>query len=98
MDFSYLENFAQGDSRVVREVLGLFQEQAAAWRQTLAHGGDQRDVVHTMKGSSRGVGATALGDACEQAERAGLSDLSGVRAALDATSADIAAYLAKGAA
>jgi hypothetical protein len=52
-----------------------------------------RDAVHTIKGAARGVGAFALGDACEHAEGAGVGALPQVHAALDAALFDIAAYL-----
>jgi hypothetical protein len=94
VDFPYLEAFAAGDGAVIDEVLALFREQAALWERML--GPDQagwRDAVHTLKGAARGVGAFALGDACEAAEAKGASALAGVRDALDAALLDIAAYV-----
>jgi len=94
VDFAYLENFAAGDLGVVQEVLALFGEQAAMWSGLLdsSHEG-WRDALHTIKGASRGVGAFALGEACAKAEAADTGDLDGVRDALDAALADVAAYL-----
>jgi HPt (histidine-containing phosphotransfer) domain-containing protein len=97
VDFGYLEGFAAGDLQVVSEVLALFRQQAEAWAGSLdAADPGWRDVVHTIKGAARGVGANALGDVCAAAEAAGPSGLPAVRAALEAAVADIAAYQARG--
>jgi HPt (histidine-containing phosphotransfer) domain-containing protein len=96
VDFGYLEGFAAGDRRVVSEVLTLFRQQAEAWALSLdATDPAWRDVVHTIKGSARGVGANALGDICAVAEAEGPTGLAAVRAALEAAVADIAAYQAR---
>ena len=96
MDFSYLEGFAAGDPGVVREVLALFLQQARAWRPGLDPGAaGWRDLLHTIKGSARGIGANALGDVCARAEASDPPDLAGVGAALDAVVVDIAGYLAR---
>ena len=93
VDFSYLEGFAAGDHQVVAEVLTLFREQAEIWAKSLGPEDPAwRDVVHTIKGAARGVGAMALGDAAERAEDRGESELPAVTAALKAAVADIAAY------
>ena len=97
MDFDYLETFAAGDRQVISEVLALFRQQAEAWAGSLdAADPGWRDVVHTIKGAARGVGANVLGDACAEAEAVGPSGLPAVRGALDAAVADIAAYQARG--
>jgi HPt (histidine-containing phosphotransfer) domain-containing protein len=57
-----------------------------------AGGEGWRDALHTIKGAARGVGAFALGDACERAEAAGPGALPQVHAALDAALFDVAAY------
>jgi HPt (histidine-containing phosphotransfer) domain-containing protein len=98
VDFAYLERFVAHDRGIVREVLALFRGQAEAWSRSLDGGtADWRDVVHTIKGAARGVGANALGEACERAEVAGPDGLPAVRAALDAAVADIDAYQQKAA-
>jgi HPt (histidine-containing phosphotransfer) domain-containing protein len=95
VDFGYLEGFAAGDQQVVGEVLALFRQQAEIWAATLDAGNpDWRDVVHTIKGAARGVGANALGDACAAAEARGEAGLPAMREALAAAVADIAAYQA----
>lgn len=94
VDFAYLEDFAAGDEAMIEEVLGLFREQAAIWRGMLdAEAEGWRDAVHAIKGSARGVGAFALGEACERAENGGKGGLLAVQDALDAALADIAAYV-----
>jgi HPt (histidine-containing phosphotransfer) domain-containing protein len=96
VDFDYLEGFAAGDKIVVLEVLSLFRQQAEAWAKGLDPADPGwRDVVHTIKGSARGVGANPLGDVCAKAEAQGESGIPAVKAALDAAVADIAAYQAR---
>jgi HPt (histidine-containing phosphotransfer) domain-containing protein len=91
VDFAYLEGFAAGDEAMVEEVLALFREQAQMWSPMLEPQAEGwLDALHTVKGAARGVGAFALGDACERAEGGGA--LSAVRDALDAALMDIAAY------
>ena len=92
VDFAYLEGFAAGDQDVVDEVLGLFREQAAMWGPMLEPDAPGwRDAAHTVKGMARGVGAFALGDACQAAEE-GTGTLSSVRRELDRALGDVAAY------
>lgn len=92
MDFGYLERFLGGDAAVVAEVLDLFEQQAATWRERLdlADPG-LADTLHTMKGASRGVGAQRLAAVTEAAEHDSRR-LSEVFEALDATLAEMAAY------
>ena len=95
MDFGYLESIAAGDRGVVAEVLALYCEQAALWQARLAGpDADWRDVVHTIKGASRGVGAAALGDVCERAEQGGPQGLAELLAALELVLSAIADYSA----
>ena len=99
VDFAYLESYAAGDQALVDEVLALFREQAALWAPLIdVEAEGWADAVHTLKGAGRGVGAHALGEACEAAEAPGLDPalravrLTAVRDALDLALADIAAY------
>ena len=96
VDFGYLERFASGDRTVVDEVLSLFAEQAVIWAPRLTpEDAGWRDVVHTMKGAGRGIGANRLGDACARAEAEGSAMLEAVRAALAEAVAAIEAYQAR---
>lgn len=97
VDFEYLEGFAAGDMQVVTEVLALFQGQAEGWIPKLdapqAEG--WRDLAHTIKGSARGIGATALGEAADQAERGDVATAPALRAALADALAAIEGYLTR---
>lgn len=94
VDFTYLEGFMAGDKTIVKEVLELFLQQAQVWVVKLDPPvSDWRDVVHGIKGSARGVGANALGDASEEAERLGEEAIPAVCRALAASVADIRVYL-----
>ena len=93
VDFSYLEGFLGGDRAVVLEVLALFRGQAPGWSEALSESNPEwRAVAHTIKGAARGIGANALGDACQTAEFGAPEDLPAVRAALAEAVAEIAAY------
>jgi HPt (histidine-containing phosphotransfer) domain-containing protein len=99
VDFGHLERYAAGDQALVDEVLELFREQAALWAPLMDPDAEGwADAVHTLKGAGRGVGAFALGEACEAAEASDLEPalrrvrLMAVRDALDLALADIAAY------
>jgi len=94
VDFGYLEGFAAGDVQVVDEILTLFRQEARTWAAGLAPNAGWRDVVHTIKGAARGIGAVQLGDLCAQAEAEGELVLPEVAAALDAAVGEITAYQA----
>jgi HPt (histidine-containing phosphotransfer) domain-containing protein len=97
VDFAYLEAFAAGDKQVVAEVLALFLQQCEGWVVALrASDPGWRDVVHTIKGAARGVGANQLADACERAEERGEIGLPAARQALGEAMAAVAAYQARG--
>lgn len=102
VDFSHLENYVAGDQAVVREVLGLFSDQARTVLPTLnpfAAGDDWRNAAHSLKGSALGIGAFALAEACSDAESVRDASpevkravLASVADALAEALADIAAY------
>lgn len=93
VDFAYLEAYMAGDRAVIAEVLALFAQQASGWSPRLeAAADDWRDIVHTIKGAARGVGASGLGELCARAEEVGASELPGVQAELARVLAAIAAY------
>lgn len=96
VDFDFLRKGLGLDEAVTLEVLGIFRQQAALWRERLDAGADGwRETAHTVKGAARGVGATALGDACEAAEKGAAEALPAVRAALAQTLAEIEAFEAR---
>jgi HPt (histidine-containing phosphotransfer) domain-containing protein len=95
VDFVYLERFVGGDRAVVLEVLALFCEQAESWQSALQPDNPEwRNVVHTIKGASRGIGARALGDVCETAEFGSVDELPAVRAGLSEAVDAVTAYRA----
>lgn len=95
VDFAYLESFTAGDRVVISEVLALFRAQAALWIGNLDSGNpDWLDVVHTIKGAARGIGANGLGVLCARAEAEGAGALPEVKAGLAAVIADIETYQA----
>ncbi len=83
-DREHFDNMTGGERALQREVVDLFSAQAAGWEAALAPGRDWRALVHTMKGSARGIGLMALAQACEAAEGGAQSglELARVRAAL----------------
>jgi HPt (histidine-containing phosphotransfer) domain-containing protein len=103
VDFAHLEAYAAGDDGLIDEVLSMYREQAGLWLPLLdpaAADGAWRDAAHTLKGSSLGVGAFGVAEACGGAEAAfdqsvGVKSvlLLKVRDALDLALADIAAYV-----
>ena len=71
IDFNHLRTYTGGDVSVEREILGMFVHQAEMWLRLLDDPSDDsawQDVVHTIKGSSRGVGAFQVAILCEKAE------------------------------
>ena len=81
---------------IVAEVLALFRQQADGWLGGLeAPDAGFRDLVHTIKGSALGIGATTLGDIADRAERGDPSMAPQVRAALSDVLADIEGYLTR---
>ncbi len=102
VDFPYLEAYAAGDAALVEEVLRLFEHQAELWIRLLDPAGDAetwKDGAHTLKGASAGIGANALAQICNEAERMAHETepykaalLGRLRSALDFVKSDIAAY------
>ena len=97
LDLAVLHRFTLDDADLADEVLGLFQEQARMWSPMLdAREPGWKDAVHTLKGSSAGVGALEVAEACAAAETADKDTLPGkleaLRDALDRALSDIAAY------
>lgn len=92
LDRAHFDHMTGADRALQIEVLDLFRMQVDGWSSAFGGGAGWRDSVHTMKGSARGIGLSALAAACEAAETAPETDtlaaLGRVRAALqDALSA-----------
>ncbi len=96
VDFNYLESFAADDMTVVAEVLALFRQQAEGWLMGLeSPGAGWRDLVHTIKGSANGIGATGLGELAGRAEFGDPAMAPQVKAALNDVLAEIEGYLSR---
>jgi HPt (histidine-containing phosphotransfer) domain-containing protein len=87
VDLGHLRRFTLGDRRLEIEILGLFIEQMPITLSALREAESDRDWVnaaHTLKGSSRAVGAWRLAKLAERAERlGGTSDRAACERALD---------------
>lgn len=98
LDQSHFTMMTGGDGALQSEVAALFRGQAEAWRVALTEdaAGEWREAAHKLKGSARGIGFWALGEACEAAEQAAPDEaaarLTAVRALLDAALDDLRAY------
>lgn len=108
LDEDHFQHMTGDDEALQREVLDLFEQQAALWTRLISPDSPVhtwRDAVHTLKGSARGLGLWALAEACESAEalaRAGVRDgaslnveLGRVRQALAAGLHEIALWRAR---
>lgn len=72
IDLDHLEKYVGGDDALRDEILTLFAERAISLNAELKATQTEEErklTLHTLKGGARGVGAWALGDLCEQAER-----------------------------
>lgn len=90
IDQEHLDRHTFGNPGLAREVLGLFAVQAEQLGARLGEveaPGELVRVVHTLKGSARGVGAWRVVDEAERVEAVlrteQAADLSSLRAALD---------------
>lgn len=73
IDWAYLSRQTMGDVALEDELLTLFEAQAAEFGGKLAAAASHKarlDLVHTLKGAARAIGAVALGDAAEDYETA----------------------------
>ena len=78
IDISQLEMMTSGDPALAVEALGIFRQSAELWSRLLDAGADAEqwaDAAHGIKGAARSIGAMALGDACETAEKLGRSGM-----------------------
>ena len=84
VDLEHLNGYTGGDDALNRQILGLFDSQCieiigklsefADHGETEAAAKKWRDVVHSLKGASRSVGAFELGDVAAQLEKISLSN------------------------
>ena len=84
VDLDHLNGYTGGDGSLNRQILGLFDSQCheiiekladfAESGETEAEAKNWRDVAHSLKGASRGIGAFELGEIAAQVEKINLSD------------------------
>ena len=77
VDLNQLDRYTGGDRLTNEEILRLFDAQCREMMTKLEDLAGQetggkawRDIVHTLKGAARGVGAFDLGDSAAEAEKA----------------------------
>jgi len=76
-DAAHLARYTGGDTALKAELLALMCEQAERCIGLISVAPDREtwvSALHTLKGAARGVGAFALGEACEAAETAAPAD------------------------
>ncbi len=99
LDRAHFDHMTGADRALQLEVLDLFRMQVDGWRTAFGGAPGWRDAVHTMKGSARGIGLSALAVACEAAEAASesgaLAALNGVQSALDEALAALEQFAAE---
>lgn len=84
VDVDHLNGYTGGDRALNRQILGSFDSQCceiiekladiAQGSETEGAAKNWREVAHSLKGASRGVGAFELGDIAAQAEKISLSN------------------------
>ena len=96
LDLEHLREVCDGDLAFEREIVGDFLAQVTPLHESLAAAlavGDAaaiRFAAHSLKGSSRSLGAVALGEACAALEEIGnREDLARAPAALQRTTVEI---------
>lgn len=88
IDLDHLRRMTLGDRSLEREVLTLFERQAAQLLTRLAAlPADAAALAHTLKGSARGIGAFAVADAAEHFEEVLRSRNSKTEATIEAMTA-----------
>ncbi len=104
IDLDHLDRYTGGDPALNAEILRLFEGQASEMLGRLEALGAGpadaklwREITHTLKGASRGIGAFALGDAAAEAEQAAADRTAAVAALerLKRQSAAVTAFIAE---
>ncbi len=71
IDFEHLKRYVGDDPELTAEVFGLFKNQVDLWSGSFVPDLDDDNwsmMAHSMKGTSRAIGAMGLADKFEQAE------------------------------
>lgn len=71
IDLTHLSRQTMGDRELELEVLGLFVDQAQTVRRQLENSNvkEMLFLAHSLKGSSRSVGADAIAECCDALEK-----------------------------
>lgn len=96
VDLVHLSKYTLGNRSLENELLGLFRNQADVYLARLDEAGDDkewRDAAHSLKGSARGLGAWALGDLAEEAEKMPLAARDDVMARIREAVAAVNAFI-----
>lgn len=98
IDLAHLERQTFGSRDLEREVLDLFVAQARDLIEGIAAtaGAARAALVHRLKGSARGVGATRIADLADALEAPDLApaEAGGLVAALRRAAAEVAVFVA----
>ncbi|WP_420433361.1 Hpt domain-containing protein [Hyphobacterium sp.] len=101
-DRDHLARYTSGDAALEAELFGLLRDQTqrcVAAMEAAADPDAWKAAAHTLKGAARGVGAFALGEACQRAEEAPQAAwpvaVIEVRRAADAAVAEIETILSR---
>jgi hypothetical protein len=97
IDRAHLRQMTFGDGALEREVLGLFERQAASMLELIpvAKPDDVPALAHAVKGSARGIGAWRVAEAAAMLETARHGNCAPLAAALVEARAAIAEILAE---
>ena len=97
VDFGVLDRLAAGDQSLMREVLEIFLSEAARWGERLSDedGQSLADVIHTLIGSGRAIGAHDLVDLCESWELGELESAGPILEELARVGVEIRDWLAR---
>jgi len=71
IDFDHLKLYVGDDPALIAEVFDLFKNQVDMWSPKLQRDLDDVNwamMTHSLKGTSRAIGANSLGAMCEEAE------------------------------
>lgn len=71
LDIDHLRRYVGDDLGLQTEILDIYDEQLNHWLGVVKSELDDEawyQVMHTLKGASRGVGAWAIGDLCQKGE------------------------------
>ncbi|MCA3709204.1 MAG: Hpt domain-containing protein [Phenylobacterium sp.] len=97
IDFGVLDRLAASDQGLMQDILEIFLEESTGWADGLAGeaGEALAETIHTLKSSSRAVGALDLGDFCESWELGEIEDTGPVLDELIRVKAEIRDWLAR---